>query len=78
MHVYVNFSRITATPYANIIEGLLERLHVQVNSPRVTTPFANIIEGLLKHLHVYINSLRVTVTPYNEELHLRSIKIQGC
>jgi len=28
--------RVTATPYANITEGLLEHLHVYVNSSRVT------------------------------------------
>ena len=79
VHVYVNSFRVAVTPYVNVIEGLLEHFYVYVNSPRVTTtPFANIIEGLFEHLHVYVNSPKVTVTPYIEELHLLSIKIQGC
>jgi len=32
------------------LEGLVEHLHVYVNSPGVTiTPYTNIIEGLLEH-----------------------------
>jgi len=76
LYVYAYSFRVTVTLLHQHFEGLLELLHVYMNSPGVT--ITNIIEGLLEHLHVYGNSPRVTVTLCIEELYLLSIKFQGC